>query len=450
MVLPRACYAVSYCLLLLGVVTPFRALGGPVMMVVDLSDGGAFAARRHLLEEIYGTGLAPQVMLSAEALDGGSGPWAASPVTALVPCDASPVTGSQLQESLDAVEGHMLALEYGKAQPTLAALEDQLCAAMEPVPAELLSRISFLQGIVLTYDGQQQEAEAAFMEALLLHPSLTWDANFSPQPQALFERAASTVQQQPVGRLLLDSADGPTRLFIDGVEIPSRHEIIEVAGSRHLLQLEWGGVFVTRWMDMGPSEEIQLRGPQRLLELLQAQAPNVAFDRLVEVAHSRGYTRIVVLENATAPTAWTYDDVHEAWSSLSWVQHQQQRRARKTRTAGGIVLAVGGALTVGGVAVGISNYNQGFQLIDEMQQDLGMYRLLIDEYEANRRGAQAGFTVMAIGGTLLAMGLPMLLHSSKVIREPPRIAVAIAPSPAGMSIQFSWRGIHVQGVCEDK
>ncbi len=449
MVQSWARFALLCCLFLVGI--PGLARSAPGTMVVDLS-GDAMAARQSLLEEIYGASFAPQPMAAAQALDMGTGPWAVSPADALLSCDASPASGAQLRQSLDTIETHMLALEYGEALPLLTALEAQLCAASEPVPAELLSRIFFLQGVALTYDDQPQGALSAFGEAIRLHPPLAWDDNFAPRPRSLFDEAATAAAQQATGSVRVDGDDRPARLFFDGVEVVAGDQILVAPVGRHLLQLEGTGIFITRWLEVREGPEVQLLGPDQLQRQLEAAPPSRAFDRLVEVAHQRGLTRIVVLRNAYAPVVWSYDNVQAEWTPITWAHHLKQRRARKTRTAGGIVLAIGGALTVGGAAAGITHYNQGYALIDEMQQDLGLYRLLIDEYEANRRGSRAGFTVMAVGGALLAAGLPMILHSSQVLRgtKQHELAFTIAPSPGGLSIHIRLGRIGVQRVYEDQ
>ena len=417
-------------------------------LVVVLDDEAPVDETLAHLRAAFGEGYTAQISGVTEALDWGFGPWGVTAPASLHPCDAAPLSGDELARQMAEVEPLMQALEYGEARSRLRDLQARLCAATETLPVETVGRIPFLLGITHVY-GPPPDPEAAreaFRTAIHRHPDLEWDANFPPDAQELFMEAVLAAVRSPQVTLRLPFGDRPGRLFIDGVEVSHREPRVTLVGPRHLLQLhDADGVVHTLQFDSGGAEEVQWVSPVRVRGGLglTPDLPEgaVAFGALLTAATQRDHTEVLVLSSATAELAWRHDVIDRSWSRVSLVLGRQLARAKAVRSTGGVLVGVGGAIAVAGAVLGAANHSLGLDLQDDMESDLGLYHHLIDEYEANQRGATAGFTLFGVGSAIALSGIPLIVHGTRMEQgalNDPRLSAAASEEGAwiGLSGRF--------------
>ena len=102
---------------------------------------------------------------------------------------------------------------------------------------------------------------------------------------------------------------------------------------------------------------------------------------------------------------------------------------------------VGAAMVLSGAIVAVSHHTHGIALLDEMDADVGVYDMLVDEYESHRRGERAGAALIAIGGGLTAVGIPLVAQGERVRRatiNDPRLSLAPAPGSLSASLHFEF------------
>jgi len=413
----------------------------PARLVVDASGSGDPAAFLEQLRDAFGDAFEARVVGVESALDYGFGPWAVSSPATLQQCSAEPLSGAELDAAIAEIESLMLALEYGDATARLAMLESRLCAATDPLSPDTASRVPFLLGICRFYAGDEESARAAFLRAVERRPELEWDPDFPPAPQQVFLKALGAAIRSP--RTVLELGERPLKLWIDGIEIPGDAADVALVGTRHLLQASRGdGHVATLELHTGEADRVALLGPRQalagLLESPETEDGEIAFGRLVVAAHRLGHAEVIVMQSPRPDLAWRYNDVERRWSKVSLVLGHQLAQARKTRTAGGMMMGVGATLAFTGAAIGATSHAHGKALLDDMEQDAGMYDMLIDEFEAHQRGTAIGFGVMAVGSALVAVGIPFLIQAARVEKgalEDARLTVL--PSDGGVYVALS-------------
>jgi len=413
-------------------------------IVVDASGAGDADDILTQLRDAFGDSFDARVIGVEQALDHGFGPWAITSPATLQQCSAEPLSVVELDETIGEIESLMLALEYGDATARLAHLESRLCAATDPLPAFTAARVPFLLGICRFYAGDEDSARAAFLRAVERLPELQWDPDFPPAPQQVFQRALSDAIRSPRTSLELNEDDRPPGLLVDGIAVEEGCSSVPLVGPTHLLQLDRGdGRIATLMLHTGEAERIQLLGPRQaragLLESPQTEQGEQAFTRLVVAARRLGYAEVLVLQTPRPDLAWRYNDVERRWAKVSLVLGHQLALARRVRSTGAILMGSGAALALSGAAIGITSREHGQELLDEMEQDSGMYDLLIDEYDAHRRGTAAGFTVMGIGFALVGAGIPFIVHGARVEKGALNDArLTVVPSPDGVYVGVSF------------
>ncbi len=400
------------------------------------------------LQAAFGDGYLAQISTVDAALDWGFGPWGVTAPASLERCDAQPLSGEELTRQMAEIEPLMQALEYGEARSRLRELQQRLCASTDPLPVETVGRIPFLLGITHVYGPPPDPTAAreAFRTAVHRHPDMEWDANFPPDAQEVFVEAVLGAVRSPRVTLQIPFGDRPGRLFVDGVEVSHREPRVTLVGPSHVVQLQDSrGVVHTLSFDSGGAEEVQWVSPVRVragLGLMPDMPEGaVAFGALLTAATHRDHTEILVLSCATAELAWRYDAIDRSWTRVSLVLGRQLARAKAVRSAGGVLVGVGAAVAVAGAVLGAANHTQGLELQDDMETDLGMYRMLIDEYEANQRGASAGFTMLGVGTAIAAAGIPLVVHGTRMEQgalNDPRLSAAVSEEGAwiGLSGRF--------------
>ncbi len=415
-------------------------------LVVDASAQGDPTAQLTQLRDAFGDPFEAQRALVDEALDYGFGPWGITAPATLQQCSAQPLSAGDLAEGLEEVEGLMLGLEYGDASARLSNLESRLCAASDPLEAAQVARVPFLLGICRFYAGDEASAKAAFLRAVERFPDLAWDDDFPPAPQQVFFAAVGAALQSPRTTLELRASDRPARVWLDGIEVSDELTTVTLIGTQHLLQVAGeDSAVATLLLETAEAAAIALVGPRRaragLMESPQTPEGEMAFGLLVVAAHRRGHSEVLVLQAPLPELAWRYNDLDRRWTKVSLVLGKRLAQARRARTTGGLLMGMGTAVALSGAAIGFTNHSAGLDLLDEMDTDAGMYDLLVDEYEAHRKGMTAGFAMLAVGGALVGAGVPFLIQGERIERstlEDARLSVAVSPQGAYVGLSASF------------
>ncbi len=419
---------------------------GPPRVVVDVTGKADEAQTMAHLRAAFGEHFEADLLRAEQALDRGFGTWGVAPPATLTTCAADPLGRDELLRRLADVEQLVLDLEYRDALSKLNALEAQLCAASEPLPTDALARIPYLLGIIHFYLGDETASREFFRRAVERRPEISWDGDFPPDPQELFQGALSDAIQLPRTTLMLLPGDTPPGLRVDGLEVDPNADEVVVIGSRHFLQADHpsGGV-VTVVLDTGGAARVDVIGPiraqQGLLLTPETEDGALAYGLLVDASRYRGYAEVIVLQQVLPELAWRHNSIDRRWEHISLVLGRELDRARGLQIAGGVMISVGAAVAIGGAAIGFTNYANGRQLQDEMESDAGLYALLIDEYEGHQQGAAAGFTMLGIGGGLVCAGIPLAAHGGTIRRgalQDPRLGMAFGPDGAAVGLGFAF------------
>ncbi len=422
------------------------AAAGSARLVVDASGEGDAEAQITQLRDAFGEPFEADQAPVEGALDYGFGPWGVTPPATLQQCSAQPLDAGELGATLADVEALMLSLEYGDATARLATLESRLCAATDPLEAAQVARVPFLLGICRFYAGDEASAKAAFLRSVERFPDLAWDDNFPPAPQRVFLTALGAALHSPRTELELRVSDRPDRVWVDGISVAADLIAVTLIGTDHLLQVATeGGAVATLSLQTAEASHIALVGPRRvragLLESPETDEGQMAYSLLRVAAHRRGHSEVWVLQRPLPEIAWRYNDLDRRWSRVSLVLGQRLAQARRLRTTGGMLLGVGTAVALSGAAIGFTNHSAGMDLLDEMDTDAGMYDILVDEYEAHRKGMAAGFAMLAVGGALVGAGVPFLIQGERVERstvEDARLAVTAGPDGVYVGVSASF------------
>jgi hypothetical protein len=367
------------------------------------------------------------VSTPADLLDQGFGSWLVTWPAQLDACPGEPAGLDELSQTLERAEGLMMDLDYGEAQVLLEDLDARLCAATDPLPAAMASRVPFLLGMVLAFRGDDDRARQQFLAAVERQPDLAWDTNFPPDPQQLFLTAATDAVRGVDSTLVLGAAPGGAEAWIDGNPLPIDGEGLPLRGERHLLQLrETDGTVRGAILVVGASGGLSVVSVDDVTEVLdrepRAARAQRAFQALAATALQRGYGEVLLLQSATAATVWHFDEIDHTWSEVSLVLEQQLTRGRRLQAAGSAMLGVGGAIAVVGGVIAGSSAGRGREVVESMtgangEISAGLYDLHIEEYEGHRRDVTAGWVMLGVGAAVAGVGLPVLIQGTKESRK---------------------------------
>ena len=426
-------------LLLLVLAIPTGKGEPPPRLVVDVSGSGSTETILGHLRSAMGESFDARVGGVEDAIDLGLGPWGLSQPGVMEQCTAEATTTAQLTADLKKVEALIHELEYNEARQRIEAVDGLLCGVTDPLTSDLLVRIPFLMGVILYYSNEHDAARDSFCAAVERRPDMDWDATFPPDPQQIFLDSVADAVRSSRTRLALPAGDRPDQLFIDGIEVTADLWEMELVGTTHHVQIGRGGQLLSAQLDTGGAEDISMFGPKGLEAGLaltpDTEAGAQTFGALVTAAQLGGHSEVWVLSHPQPDQAWRYNDIDRTWERVSLMLGRQLSRSRNAQRAGGALVGVGAALGVTGVIVGLSNYAQGMELQTSMLSDPGLYDAHMDEYQARQNGSAVGYVVMAVGGGLVATGIPLLIHGSKLQRaaiDDGGVAVTITPTGNGL------------------
>ena len=397
-----------------------------------------------------GADLAADVLDLGRLLDPDSGPWRVTYPGTLETCGAGRASLAQLEEDLARAEEQMTDLEYGEAQVLLEDLDGRLCGADQPLPADMVSRVPYLLGVVLAYRGEPDRARDHFTRAVEREPELSWDNDFPPDPQQLFLSAATEAVRGKSASFTLDPAATPAEVWIDGKPLPASGAPATLLGRRHLLQIRGGdGQISTATLIVDDLGTVTLVHDDRTVEGA-ARTPTdplgaLAFGALASVAIGRGYTEVLLVQDDTPDHLWRFDPADREWSLVSLVRDELVARARGFQAAGSALMGSGLAVSVAGGVIAGTSARRGKEVLGEMtgpngELSAGLYDLHVDEYDGYRRDTIAGWVMMGAGVAVAAIGVPLLIrgaHEGRAARS--GVAVGAWVTPGGGAVAIGGR-----------
>ena len=244
------------------------------------------------------TGLAPDEMDPLTIADlAGSRTLVVWPGS-LEACAGESTRTADVTDAADRAVGHLNYGRYTEARDTLTLAAGSLGCLTEIAAPDSTSRVFYLHGIVHTLEENPADAQRAFAQALVIHPTLTWDDSYPPEfGQSLFEAAAAALAQEAPAQVMVSPRSSAQQVRIDGQPLKLDAPSIEVAPGRHLVQVG-GSSLDSYWLQVasGDSSNVLLRGEYPDSATGWVRKPDRAPDLSALLAHRFGPgTQVFVL-----------------------------------------------------------------------------------------------------------------------------------------------------------
>ena len=416
----------------------------PSRVVIELtSEGDDAEPILAILHQAFGESFQAEVVELDALLDTGIGPWMVAPPAQLHPCSIEPLPLATIESSLADIEGLVQSLEFESALRQIDTLEDALCASDGPLPTLVLARIPYLRGIGLFYLDDKEGARSAFKLASERDPDHEWDTTFPPDPQQVFLLGVADAIHAPRSRLVLPTEERPGQLYIDGRAVDLAIRVVELVGERHLLQFGVEGDEVRgAWLQISGIDEVELVGPQTAREGLVdgpgTETGDQAYSLLAGAAEAAGYSEVLVVQDSDGDHARWFNSIDGTWKEISLAAGHKLRQSRNQKAAGGVLLGAGGALMVAGGVIAAHNYAAATQVEQEMVGSAGMYSLRIDEFKEHKVQSEIGLGLLAGGGVMSAIGIPLLIRGTTLQKKTPgdpRLTFIASPG------EITWIGL---------
>jgi len=441
MVAPSRPWVPLFAIVLLA--APTTALASPSgRVVVDLVESGDAEATMTLLQRSFGEGFDADVVALEKLIEVGDWPWVKASTARLEPCTAEPTTATDIEAALAKAEEMITGLEYGGALTELDLLAASLCASTEPIRQEVTHRIPYLQGLIHFYDGDEDQARDAFRRAGEMASDLEWDTSYSPEPQQLFLLGVGDAVQVSPSRSLFPQEGRPDQVFVDGHEVEPDITELAVRGQRHLVQLgPTDGPLTGVLLSIDTPGEIPLFGPDSfrgaLLETPETDLGAHAFAIVHQVAAEQGFSEVMLLNDPKWNSTWWTSTDDPEWKQTSLKAGVVLQKARRHRTAGGVLMGSGGALIAAGAVLAVAEFTAMGDMRPEMETYSSTYDFNIDEYDTRQRVAGLGIGLAAVGAAAMTTGIILLSKGEAIQAETgvdPRLAFMATPEGAWFGV----------------
>ncbi|MEN9785276.1 MAG: hypothetical protein RLZZ299_540 [Pseudomonadota bacterium] len=160
----------------------------------------------------------------------------------LTPCTAAASNRAAIEASLDIAKGAILYMEYGSARAALDAAIRGLGCLQEPVEPSLAARAWYLLGIVAHASSDQATSRAAFRQARLFQPDMTWDPNYPPAAQVTFDAVAAEMRAVSLVSLAVVPEPPEGAVRIDGRPVKVVGGTVAVSPGAHHVQVGAGSL----------------------------------------------------------------------------------------------------------------------------------------------------------------------------------------------------------------
>lgn len=366
-------------------------------------------------------------------------------------CPGAPVTAEVYTKELDLALEHILYVRIDEASQALERLRGMLPCIHDPLSGRDLAQISFLEGIGLSYAGEDDAAREAFRQALLVSPELDWEPRFPPGPELLFRQAIQAALRTPSAQLEVAAQVGDlATLWVDGVEFGPDGGTAPLAEGRHLVQWRTGaGGFGTRWLEVVSGTVIAVYSRDDVARAaVTGEGRSGSLDRargaLIRLAEQTGVDRIHLAEFSAVDLLHVFEPADGAWERTDAGVVARRVRARRQQDAGKGILVGGGALALAGGVVTLTGYVRARQLLGESEDIISpdMYAEKSDQYASARTQTNIGLAMTGAGLAAAAISIP-LLKGNQGRTSDRQVQVAdvvtslhVTPGGIGLSGQF--------------
>jgi len=369
------------------------------------------------------------------------------------PCGGSPISASAYRATLEQLYQDTLVVEESELQ--FQELLDSAACLAEPVDPWDLARVHFLQAMGAWSDGEMEAASRAFERVFVVDPEHAWDPDYPPPAQHLFIDAAAAVGRLGRAQLTVLVPAG-LELRIDGRPQAATGAAVVLAPGRHLVQVRdlEGGVTRTVSLSLAAGEGavvLDARGLERGFAPAGALASSGA--PLLREAADAGGGAVYLVSLAPEIAVWSLPSGQQTLATVVVPPSARSavRGLARPRSAGpkadpalpillasGAGLAAAGAIVVGIQSGELRQFNGAVEAGDiapfPMPDDpdpssYEHYR----EWERITQTVSAGYGLLAAGGTLLVVAIPV----GAAKRDGTRAAVAFRPSPTSLQISVA-------------
>ena len=411
-------------------------------VVVDLVGTEGTETTMALMQGSFGEGFTADVVTLDQLVEVGPWPSVYGPSARLEPCTAEATTTTDITAALASAEEMITSLDYEGALAALDLLSASLCGCTETLPVETAHRIPYLRGLIHFYDGDEDQARDAFRRAGELESGLEWDTSYSPEPQQLFLLGVGDAVQSATSRLLFPHEGRPERVFVDGQEVGLDAAEMAVRGAQHVVQFgPADGPLVGVPLFLDTPGDIPLFGPDSflgaLLETPVTEFGSHAFSVIAQAAAEQGYSEVMVLADSKWNSTWWASTSDPEWKQTTLTAGVTLQKARRHRTAGGVLTGAGGALIAGGAVLAATEFKAMGDMRPGMETYVSTYELNIDQYDTHQRLAGVGIGLAAAGAATATIGIILMAKGKSIQQETgvdPRLAFLATPGGAWLSI----------------
>jgi len=319
---------------------------------------------------------------------------------ALLACQSEARPLADLEELLAQVEGHLNYAELEAAQDALAEARVVARCLGEPLPGNLVARISFLAGVRAWLAQDREGSEGYFLEALRLRESLVWDPSFAPELRQPFEAARARLADDPSSWLRVVPVPAEGRLWVDGVPVDDPLGQVSLGPGLHFVQLS-GPTWTTLVLDLPPAGASVLWLPQEVDEgaVAWVEDPDrrADLDGLLSLALPQGSTITLTTET----TVWAGQVGTQDWAPVEAVRHRWRWVG-----LGGLAVA-GGSLAIAGTGYAGALQARSASL-DATDRDAWTdYQLAVQRHELSSQLYRVGLVGLAGGVALAGVGFAL-------------------------------------------
>lgn len=314
----------------------------------------------------------------------------------LATCAGDARTLADLEEVLARVEGHLNYAELEAAGEALAEARAVALCLGEPLPGNLVARVSFLAGVRAWLAADRVAAEGHFLEALRLRETLAWDPAFAPEMRQPFEVARQRRRDDPSSWLRVVPVLEEGRLWVDGLPVDDPLGQVSLGPGLHYVQLG-GPIWTTLVVDLPPAGASVLWLPQEI--------DATASDWVDDADRRADLEGLLSLALPAGTTVTLTTDV-AVWQgqvgSQAWVPVEQVRHRWRWVGLGGLAVA-GGSLVVGGTGYAATWQARGDSYDARERDDWSDYQLATQRHAISAQVYRIG--LVGVGGGLALAGV---------------------------------------------
>ncbi len=356
-------------------------------------------------------------------------------------CDGELLDPSSLVERADELLHALDEVEFQTADFLLQELAVQRPCYASPPDGTILARESFLAGILAFYRGDGDAAARHFREALARHPDLPWDENYPPSAQQGFADALLSVLRADPATLTVQIPPG-AELWLDGFEQSSTTAPLSLRPGRHLIHVgDPGTGYDAVEVELDPGAEAALVTGQVLTQpdALERQE-RLIFELVTAEVAARGLSAAYVVR--LPDRIWRVDPYEgtlvpvEAPAGVV-VDGGGAKPGGRVHPAGPVLTAIGAALAVGGAVLGAVERKQALDLHGQLESwdwAAGPAGPTLDEFERHRSASYAGWGLLAGGGAVLAVGVPLTLKLRRPVEVTATISTGVESGGWGLGL----------------